>query len=440
MFRLSATAFVLVCGLTCRLAAADDPRALVERAVRAVGGREALEAQVATAMRVKGKIHNQGQVSLEVEGSVLGDPGGRSRFQLRFDLNGTKHDAVIVQAGADSWRSVDGEVTVFSPAEVKALEGSAYRERVVGLVALLRDKRFTLLPLGEVKVQGHQALGVKVSHPGEKDISLYFDRESGYLVKYGYRGTDSGDDRDALRESELTDYREPVLGGAEERALRALKVDVTTPELLKFLRRLAPQAGHLEKARALVRQLGDDSFEKREKATENLIALGVAALPVLQEAAKSQDREVARRAEQCLGKIGTKPEDRRPILVVRLLAVRRPAGAVEALLDTLAGADAEFAREIKASLFALAHSGVSENQLLLKALTDKDAGRRAAAAAVLGKDGGAYFKEPRRRLYTGFPKQAARTMQYVDGKLSMELEASEWEFFNRFEDRDFTKP
>ena len=53
---------------------------------------------------------------------------------------------------------------------------------------------------------------------------------------------------------------------------------------------------------------------------------------------------------------------------------------------------------------------------------------------------GAYAREPRRRVFTGLPKQAARTLHYVDGKLTMELAASEWEFFNRFEDRDFAKP
>jgi hypothetical protein len=78
--------------------------------------------------------------------------------------------------------------------------------------------------------------------------------------------------------------------------------------------------------------------------------------------------------------------------------------------------------------------------VLVKALADKDPARRAVAAAALGKDGGAYLKEPRRRIYTKVPKQAAKTSSYVDGNLQVEFEASEWEFFNRFEDKEFAKP
>jgi hypothetical protein len=77
---------------------------------------------------------------------------------------------------------------------------------------------------------------------------------------------------------------------------------------------------------------------------------------------------------------------------------------------------------------------------LSKALAEPDSVLQAAAAAVLGKDGGAYLREPRRRIFTDLPKQAARTLHYVDGKLTMELTASQWEFFNRFEDKDFARP
>jgi hypothetical protein len=300
--------------------------------------------------------------------------------------------------------------------------------------------RFTLTPLAQTKILGRPAAGVKVSSRGQPDMSLYFDRETGFLVKYAYRGKDPEDPKEALREMVLADYRDPKLGSAEENALSEAKIDTSGPALVEFLRRQAPEPGRVEKVRVLIRQLGDESFTVREKATAELVALGPLALPFLQAAAKSSDREVARRAAQCLQQMGEHTGSKRTILAVRLIPIRRPAGAVEALLNVLPGADPDLVREIKAALFALCRTDGAVDPALTRALTGKDSARRAAAAAVLGKDDGAYLREPRCRIFVGLPKQASRTLHYVDGKLTMELAASEWEFFNRFEDRDFARP
>ncbi len=58
-----------------------------------------------------------------------------------------------------------------------------------------------------------------------------------------------------------------------------------------------------QRAKALIQDLADNSYEVREKATEELIRLGTVALPLLREAARSQDPEVARRASDCLSRI-----------------------------------------------------------------------------------------------------------------------------------------
>ncbi len=49
-------------------------------------------------------------------------------------------------------------------------------------------------------------------------------------------------------------------------------------------------------AKRLVKDLGDFHFDTRQKATERLAAIGLPALPTLQEATRSRDPEVCRRA------------------------------------------------------------------------------------------------------------------------------------------------
>lgn len=77
--------------------------------------------------------------------------------------------------------------------------------------------------------------------------------------------------------------------------------------LMKFIVKPGPPKDSEDsKAAPLIRLLGDKSFDLREKASKDLVALGEAAVPSLEKAQRSNDREVARRAEQCLSVICSK--------------------------------------------------------------------------------------------------------------------------------------
>jgi HEAT repeat protein len=60
----------------------------------------------------------------------------------------------------------------------------------------------------------------------------------------------------------------------------------------------------VEKIKELIKRLGDDAFAVREKATEDLVALGKAALPLLREATSNPDLEIVCRARRCIERIG----------------------------------------------------------------------------------------------------------------------------------------
>lgn len=68
----------------------------------------------------------------------------------------------------------------------------------------------------------------------------------------------------------------------------------------------APAAEDVKRAEALVRDLGADEFDIRDRATTALIALGGAALPALREAARSEDAEIRTRAQHALEAIRKK--------------------------------------------------------------------------------------------------------------------------------------
>jgi len=345
---------------------------------------------------------------------------------------------IIVSDGDKSWRSVNGMVEPISREEGDAMRATNHPSRVAGLVDLLKDDKFTLTSLGASKLDGVDVDGVKVSYPGRPDVSVFFDRASGLLAGYHYRGKNPiSTDKEVLIQWTQSGYRE-LTGLTEEQFLRKVGVKTDGESLLAFLRKSAAP-GRVTRLRTLVRQLGDEAFAERERAQADLIKAGKPALAVLREALRSKDPEVVNRVKVCIKAIGDSDPDP-AVVAVRLIAIRRPAGGVSALLDALADPDEEMVEEVRAALVFVAHRDGKPDPTLVKALTDERTVRRDAARAVLGKDGGEYLKRTGRRLFYRSGLQPSRTIHRVDGEVLMELEVIEAVPFNRFEDREFARP
>jgi HEAT repeats len=143
-----------------------------------------------------------------------------------------------------------------------------------------------------------------------------------------------------------------------------------------------------EQIRALVKQLSSRSYAARQRATTGLIALGARAVSQLKEASKSAELEVRRRAEDCLRQIQINSNPQVTVAAGRMLAVRKPAGAAEALLDFLpAVLEDPTLRELHDVLSKLAVRDGKPEASILKALGDVDPVRRGAAAVALCKAG-----------------------------------------------------
>jgi len=95
----------------------------------------------------------------------------------------------------------------------------------------------------------------------------------------------------------------------------------------------------------LVRDLGDDSFEVRESASNRLALIGEPALPLIDKALKSEDAEVRRRAEDLKAQIVAAAEARRKDLLSKETPWRlRPTFHFAAKPDERAGHKIETAR------------------------------------------------------------------------------------------------
>lgn len=158
---------------------------------------------------------------------------------------------------------------------------------------------------------------------------------------------------------------------------------------LAAIRRHTPTPELRRKVEALLVQLGDDAFFTREAADTELHRLGRIALPQLREAASNHDAEVARRARRLIERLESDPKSQLSRAAVRLVALRKPAGAAAALLDYSPLAEEENLRDdVTNALTALA---VRQGQLetaLLHGLTDRRPHFRSLAAEALAQGGG----------------------------------------------------
>src|SRR5207247_8173237 len=113
------------------------------------------------------------------------------------------------------------------------------------------------------------------------------------------------------------------------------------PALLAEFRKRTLSTEERKKIQKLVDKLGANQYAVRERASADVVAFGHLAVPFLREAVRGKDLERARRAETCLQRIAHGEGNPLPLVAARLIALRKPAGAAEVLLDYLPWADRE---------------------------------------------------------------------------------------------------
>ena len=224
----------------------------------------------------------------------------------------------------------------------------------------------------------------------------------------------------------------------DERALREAGVETTGPGLLAFFRQHIASDADTNTIRQLIKDLGDDSFKKRERASARLTAIGGRAVPLLRAAVADPDIEVVNRARRCLSEIKLGSVEALLSAAARLIAERKPEGATRVLLDYLPLAEEEeVAEEVQKALAALALPGGKPDPALVAALAGRAARVRIGAAVALIRAGAVknvpavskLLKDPeaRVRLRVGLALAAARDRDAVPVLIALlgELPAEE---------------
>ena len=142
------------------------------------------------------------------------------------------------------------------------------------------------------------------------------------------------------------------------------------PALVDFFRHRAHTEADGEHLHALVGKLGDPASAVRDRSAAELVGWGSLAVPVLQAVNDLDDQEAAGRARKCLQWIEGSSSATLPVAAARLLAVRKPAGAADALLAYLPLADNKTVLEEIAIACEVAYNEGKPEAALIRALKD----------------------------------------------------------------------
>jgi len=145
-----------------------------------------------------------------------------------------------------------------------------------------------------------------------------------------------------------------------------------------------------DKARinAIIKRLGEESFEGREAASEEMSKSGVPAIALLKTAmnTKDADPEIVRRCDLALKIIEKVPTRALAVAAARLLSTQKDETISEVLLNYLPlSEDESVGDEIRNTLAALAVRDGKPDKTLEAALESKEALKRGAAAEAFAR-------------------------------------------------------
>jgi hypothetical protein len=206
---LGLAAAVVVAGM----AAADDKaEAVVKKAIQAHGGADALTKYKASKYAMKGELPVAG-TDTAFTGDMAFMAPDKFRMDLSLEVMGMKVAIHQVANGDKVKRSVKvGDMEAPPGDDVKdEIKFAVAGRQAQTLTPLLDATKFTIKAADDEDVNGKKAAVVIATPKGfDKEMKLYFEKDSGLLVKAGHKGKGPGEGGaqvDVYQESYFSDFQ-----------------------------------------------------------------------------------------------------------------------------------------------------------------------------------------------------------------------------------------
>jgi hypothetical protein len=194
-------------------AADDDAKKVVEKAVTAHGGADALKKYKAGKATMKGDLSVAG-MDLTFEGTVAYELPDKFKVVIDSSVMGMALKVVQVANGEKVKHSVmlgGMDVSMATEEEKDEVRLSALEQDLTRVLPMLNEKKYSLKAEPDGDIDGKKVAVVKITVlDNSKTVIASFDKESGLLVKLQRKGRGAGADGTAKEmefESFLTDFK-----------------------------------------------------------------------------------------------------------------------------------------------------------------------------------------------------------------------------------------
>jgi hypothetical protein len=229
--------------------AADEPKDILAKAIKAHGGEESLTKFQAAQTRNKGKIDIPGVGEVEFTQETAYMIPDKFKDAMELKVMGQTISVLTLINGDKVTIEAMGKEVPLNDAVKDTIKDAGYMLRVARLAPLVKEKGFDLDIIGEDKVEGKEVVGVRVSSKGHKDIGLYFDKKTHLLTKIEHRTVDPTSGNEIAEERIITEY------GKDKNGLATPKKVILNRDGKKFLEAEVLEVTYLEK-------LDDSEFKK----------------------------------------------------------------------------------------------------------------------------------------------------------------------------------
>lgn len=199
--------FAFAAGAPVRADDAKAAREVIDKAIKAHGGADNVKKFQGSVSSFKGTFRGMG-MELPMTGEISVSGATRAKVVIELEVSGQKFNVVNVVDGGKGWTKVGDAVTVLDKDMMTEAAEKQHAGWVASLAPLVDGKGYTLAATGEHTVGETKAVGVKVTAKGRRDVDLYFDKETGLLVKHEVRVKDEGSGQEVLEETTHSDYKD----------------------------------------------------------------------------------------------------------------------------------------------------------------------------------------------------------------------------------------
>ncbi len=409
-----------------------EARAILQKAIRTRQGKSGVPLS-AVSVRLNGKGPN-GQVQ-----NVELKTNGPQRMFFSAEVKGTTQGKIKVAINGKSARITFGNQTLPAPEQTVSQFWMIHSSTgFPDFQAILAEENYQLSVLPKDRVKGGQ-VGVLVKMPKRGEAEFVFTKKTMLLAFVKMKRTNRTPGGPAA--IYFQQYVDADSTSREKRILRQAGVPTEGKALLRWLANHGISKTKESEIAKLIADLGSDSFRKRAAAVLKLKKAGPVARPQLEQAAKSDDLEIAGRAKKCLSVLQQANDDNTIRAAVWILAMNNPKGTTKALFEYLPKATKTVRKDIQAALVSLVKVDGRANPVVLQYLKSKTKLHRVVAAEILGKDGGRYLKRPGRRLVlrgVQIPTAWKMVTEITKGNTQEGLGRFEaFEFYNSFSGETF---